>query len=430
MKRLALRLRAAEICDANLDNVAGGLALSQNHQLFAHGVSFADGAPHFDTSHSGSGVRVDVAVSDGPAVTAASGTPTVPAIGWGAGAGSHGPAAYGVSGPSVHGVGWSPTSSIDGTHGMPQSLPGVTSVSVGGTTGGTTYDRFGAHDRPVTDVNANGFATDPLHTPVAPTVGVGVAPTMPVAAPAVGVVAHDPILPAVTPVAPAVTPVAHTPTVHVGTAADVWLQVDYSNQSISPESPLLRGGVVGTQPPGFVPPGFVGSNGGGGGGLFSFFGDEDPLLLDLNGTGVRLTSVQDGVQFDINGDGIREQVAWTQALGADTNAWLVRDDSHDGGQAGIQSGLELFGDQHGDANGFSRLAQFDDNHDGVFNAQDRAFNEMQLWQDLNHDGLSQANELASLADRGVTSIDITPNAPMGTMQDGTRIQNGTFTRTV
>jgi hypothetical protein len=199
----------------------------------------------------------------------------------------------------------------------------------------------------------------------------------------------------------------HQTTPHTYVAADVWLQVEQPALPTIPRS------------------------GDGGGGFFGgLFDDSDPLLLDLNGHGVNLTSAHDGVNFDINGDGVQERVAWTQANGADTNAWLVRDDSHDGGQAGIQSGLELFGDQHGDANGFERLRQFDDNHDGVFDQHDAAFNDMQLWQDLNHDGISQTNELASLADRGVTSIQLTPNQPAGQLADGTRVLGSTYTRNV
>ena len=37
----------------------------------------------------------------------------------------------------------------------------------------------------------------------------------------------------------------------------------------------------------------------------------DPLVIALDGHPVRLTSVAGGVSFDINGDGVRERVAWT-----------------------------------------------------------------------------------------------------------------------
>jgi hypothetical protein len=197
------------------------------------------------------------------------------------------------------------------------------------------------------------------------------------------------------------------PTAHTYVAADVWLQVE------PPAPPTQVAQPLGDD---------------GGAALLAALLDLDPLLLDLNGTGVKLTSAHDGVMFDLNGDGAQEHVAWTQANGADTNAWLVRDDVHEGGQAGIQSGLELFGDQHGDANGFERLRQFDSNGDGVFDRSDAAFGDMQLWQDLNHDGVSQAGELASLADRGVTSIQLTSNQPQSQLADGTRILGSTYVR--
>src|SRR5262249_53144536 len=119
--------------------------------------------------------------------------------------------------------------------------------------------------------------------------------------------------------------------------------------------------------------------------------------LDLHGGGIALTTDwQDGVMFDLNRDGVKYQVQWTQANGANTDAWLVYDDVHTGGQAGIQSGLELFGDQHGDPNGLARLSVLDTNGDGVFNASDVAYGDLQLWQDINQNGISEENELSSL----------------------------------
>src|SRR5690348_1478973 len=48
-----------------------------------------------------------------------------------------------------------------------------------------------------------------------------------------------------------------------------------------------------------------------------------PIVVDLSGKGFRLSSVQDGVRFDITGTGKPIQIAWT-AQGAD-NAFLALD---------------------------------------------------------------------------------------------------------
>jgi hypothetical protein len=49
-------------------------------------------------------------------------------------------------------------------------------------------------------------------------------------------------------------------------------------------------------------------------------------------------------------------------------------------------------------------AAFDTNHDGQLNAQDAKFAEFKVWQDINQDGVSDAGEVRSLAEWGVTSI--------------------------
>jgi len=51
-------------------------------------------------------------------------------------------------------------------------------------------------------------------------------------------------------------------------------------------------------------------------------------------------------------------------------------------------------------------AQFDTNHDGVFDAQDAKFTEFAVWQDSNQNGVSDAGEMRSLADVGLTAINL------------------------
>jgi hypothetical protein len=136
-----------------------------------------------------------------------------------------------------------------------------------------------------------------------------------------------------------------------------------------------------------------------------------PIIVDLAGTGFRLTSAQNGVQFDIAGTGSPVQIAWTSS---DTqNAFLVLDRD---GNGTIDNGKEMFGNftpqpPSAHPNGFLALAEFDKasnggNGDGVIDVKDAIFPSLRLWVDANHDGISQPDELHKLADVGVFSISL------------------------
>ncbi len=141
---------------------------------------------------------------------------------------------------------------------------------------------------------------------------------------------------------------------------------------------------------------FGGGNGGG--------GSSTPLLLDLDGDGeLGLTGTRQGVFFDVDASGARERTAWTRPQGARTGAFLTLDRN---GNGVVDSGLELFGNQHGAANGFVELARYDANRDHRVDAQDPVFARLRLWQDLNGDGVSSPGELKSLAQDGVLSISL------------------------
>ncbi len=159
---------------------------------------------------------------------------------------------------------------------------------------------------------------------------------------------------------------------------------------------------------------------------------RDPLLLDLDGSGIsQATNVyHDGVNFDMNVDTWAERTGWTRAEGASTDAFLVLDDHFTtGGARGITSGAELFGDS-GSPNetGFSRLAACDSNADGVFDASDPLFSQVELWQDFNHNGASEENELSRLSDHHIVSIQVAPTDPVALVtENGELVQRGTFT---
>jgi hypothetical protein len=132
----------------------------------------------------------------------------------------------------------------------------------------------------------------------------------------------------------------------------------------------------------------------------------DPLALDLDGDGIETTGI-DGyagtVLFDHDADGIRTGTGWLKG----DDAFLVLDRN---GNGKIDSGRELFGvdtvrsDGRKATDGLDALADLDSNNDGVFDASDAQFADVRLWRDLNQDGVSQANELTTLAENGIVSI--------------------------
>ncbi|MBF0329930.1 MAG: hypothetical protein HQL10_12290, partial [Nitrospirae bacterium] len=154
-----------------------------------------------------------------------------------------------------------------------------------------------------------------------------------------------------------------------------------------------------------------------------------PVVLDLNGDGVQTTAVGDGAYFDHDGNGFAEQTGWASA----NDGILVMDKD---GNGTIDNGNELFGNQtllaNGTkaTNGFQALAELDTNTDGKIDANDAAFANLKIWQDTNGDGYSSADELHTLDEHEIASINTGYSTSTTVDTEGNEHrQIGSFTKT-
>lgn len=148
-----------------------------------------------------------------------------------------------------------------------------------------------------------------------------------------------------------------------------------------------------------------------------------PLILDLDGDGVEVTSLQatNITFFDIDNDGFAEQTAW---VGED-DGLLVRDLDADGR---ITDASELFGSATVD--GFAILQELDTNSDHRIDQYDAAWSELRVWIDANGDAVTNDGELHSLSSLDIVSFDLAGVSPSTSTINGNPVSHtSTFSTT-
>lgn len=135
----------------------------------------------------------------------------------------------------------------------------------------------------------------------------------------------------------------------------------------------------------------------------------DPLVVDLNGDGVKTINLNGAINFDLDSNGFKEATDWISS----DDAFIAIDKN---GNGKIDNGLELFGNEIKSntatkytnpkaKNGFEALKEFDSNNDGIIDNNDKDFDKLLLWQDKNSNALTDEGELIKLKDK-IKSIDL------------------------
>jgi Ca2+-binding RTX toxin-like protein len=145
---------------------------------------------------------------------------------------------------------------------------------------------------------------------------------------------------------------------------------------------------------------------------------SDPLVLDLTGAGINLTSLNgSNAYFDFTNSGYRQKTGW---IGSGEGILVIN--PADGETV---TASNVLGAQSG--SGFQDLAALDVNGDGVVDESDPGYSDLRVWFDVNFDGTSSSGELFSLADLGIESIAVASNTDGSIVNGNVITATSTFT---
>jgi hypothetical protein len=136
-----------------------------------------------------------------------------------------------------------------------------------------------------------------------------------------------------------------------------------------------------------------------------------PIVLDLDGGGNAFSSLDAGIAYDYDGDGVKTKTAWIAAGSA-----ILAYDANSDGFVTDASEFVFGNSEMTDLEAVA--ARYDDNNDGVLDASDSAYGKFGVWLDSDLDGNSDAGEFVSLSDAGITSIELVSDGVLTSEADG------------
>ena len=147
-----------------------------------------------------------------------------------------------------------------------------------------------------------------------------------------------------------------------------------------------------------------------------------PVVIDLDGDGAEFDSIEDGIEMDVDGDGIKEQTAW-----ADEDDAVLVYDKNDNNQVDDRSEYAFADYGEEGATDLEGLRHFDSNEDLVLDANDDEFESFKLWQDRDGDGEVGDDEMITLTEAGIESIELVSDGESYTTADGDVFVHGEAT---
>lgn len=136
-----------------------------------------------------------------------------------------------------------------------------------------------------------------------------------------------------------------------------------------------------------------------------------PVVLDLDGDGVELISLQDSrAVVDFDGDGVLDRVGWVSP----NDGILGIDLDGDGFISGITE-FSFADPVNGFRTDLEGLHRYDTNHDNVLDQNDLDYHRFLIWQDIDGDGVCDAGEARTMAEAGIASIALALNGRSSTL---------------